>query len=79
MKASHILSFTLFTFNIVWGKPGGDGAPTSWLIGLLVVDLPPTGCTRCSMAKSPIFSPVKMVEAGFKHDIGEGVVGWYSR
>ncbi len=45
MKASRILSFTLFIFNIVWGKPGGDGIPTSWLIGLLVVNLPPTGCT----------------------------------
>ncbi len=45
MKASHILSFTLFTFNIVWGKPGGGGIPTSWLIGPFVVDLPPTGCT----------------------------------
>jgi len=46
MKASHILSFTLFTFNIVWGKPRGGGIPTSWLIGHLVVDLPPTGCTN---------------------------------
>ncbi len=45
MKVSRILSFTLFTFNIVWGKPGGGGIPTSWLIGPLVVDLPPTGCT----------------------------------
>jgi hypothetical protein len=45
MKANHILSFTLFTFNIVWGKPRGGGIPTSWLIGPLVVDLPPTGCT----------------------------------
>ncbi len=44
MKASHILSFTLFTFNIVWGKPGGGGIPTSWLIRPLVIDLPPTGC-----------------------------------
>ncbi len=45
MKASRILSFTLFTFNIVWGKPGRGWVPTSWLIGPLVVDLPPTGCT----------------------------------
>jgi hypothetical protein len=44
MKASRILSFTFFTFNIVWGKPRGGGIPTSWLIGPLVVDLPPTGC-----------------------------------
>jgi hypothetical protein len=29
MKSSCILSFTLFTFNIVWGKPGGGGIPTS--------------------------------------------------
>ncbi len=29
MKASHILSFILFTFNIVWGNPGGGGVPTS--------------------------------------------------
>jgi hypothetical protein len=29
MKADRILSFTLFTFNIVWGKPGGGGIPTS--------------------------------------------------
>ncbi len=42
-KANRILSFTLFTFNIVWGKPGGGGIPTSWLIGPLVIDLPPTG------------------------------------
>jgi len=49
MKASHILSFTLFTFNIVWGKPRGGGIPTSWLIRPLVVDLPPTSCT--SLAK----------------------------
>jgi len=49
MKASRILSFTLFTFNIMWGKPGGGGIPTSWLIGPLVVDLPPTGCI--SLAK----------------------------
>jgi hypothetical protein len=46
MKASHILSFTLFTFNIVWGKLGGGGIPTSWLIEPLVVDLPPTGYTN---------------------------------
>jgi len=45
MKASRILSFTLFTFNIVWGKLGGGGIPTSWLIGPLVVNLPPTSCT----------------------------------
>jgi hypothetical protein len=29
MKASYILSFTLSTFNIVWGKPGGGGALAS--------------------------------------------------
>jgi hypothetical protein len=45
MKASRILSFTLFTFNTVWGKPGGGGVPTSWLIRPLVVDLTPTSCT----------------------------------
>jgi len=45
MKASRILSFTLFTFNIVWGKLGGGGIPTSRLIGPLVVDLPPISCT----------------------------------
>jgi len=45
MKASRILSFTLFTFNIVWGKLGGGGVPSSWLIGPLFVNLPPTGCT----------------------------------
>jgi hypothetical protein len=45
MKASHILSFTFFTFNIMWGKPGGGGAPTSWLVRPLVVDLAPTSCT----------------------------------
>jgi hypothetical protein len=26
MNASRILSFTLFTFNIMWGKPGGVGS-----------------------------------------------------
>jgi hypothetical protein len=31
MKASHILSFTLFTLNIVWGKPKGGGAQPSEL------------------------------------------------
>ncbi len=45
MKTSRILSFTLFTFNIVWRKPRGGGILTSWLIGPLVVDLPPTSCT----------------------------------
>ncbi len=45
MKVSRILSFTLFTFNIMWGKPGGGGVPTSWLIRPFVVDLLPTGCT----------------------------------
>jgi hypothetical protein len=49
MEASCILSFTFFTFNIMWGKPGGGGIPTSWLIGPIVVDLPPTGYT--SLAK----------------------------
>jgi len=44
MKTNHILSFTLFTFNIVWGKLGGGGVPTSWLIGPLVIYLQPTGC-----------------------------------
>ncbi len=37
MKASHILAFTLFTFNVVWGKPGGGGTLTSWLIGWVVI------------------------------------------
>jgi hypothetical protein len=45
MKASGILSFTLFTFSIVWGKLGGGGVPTSWLIKPLIVNLPPIGCT----------------------------------
>jgi hypothetical protein len=45
MKASCILSFTLFTFNTMWGKPRGGGVPISWLIEPLVVDLPPTGCS----------------------------------
>jgi hypothetical protein len=45
MKASRILSFTFFTFNIMWVKPGGGGIPTSWLIRPFVVNLPPTGCT----------------------------------
>jgi len=30
MKVSRILSFTFFTFNIVWGKLKGGGTPTSW-------------------------------------------------
>jgi hypothetical protein len=29
--------------------------------------------------KSPIFIPMKMVEASFKHGITEGAAGWYSR
>jgi hypothetical protein len=29
VKANHILSFILFTFNIVWGKLEGGGAPVS--------------------------------------------------
>jgi hypothetical protein len=45
VKTNCILSFTLFTFNIVWGKPGGGGVLTSWLIGPLVVDLPLIGYT----------------------------------
>jgi len=45
MKANHILSFTLFTFNIVWGKLGRGGVPTYWLIGPLILYLPPIGYT----------------------------------
>jgi hypothetical protein len=54
MKASHILSFTLFTLNIVWGKLGGGGALASWLIRSPVVDLAPIGCTSCNVANLAI-------------------------
>jgi hypothetical protein len=47
MKVSCILSFTFFTLNIVWGKPEGGGAPTSWLIRPLIVDLTLTNYTSC--------------------------------
>jgi len=57
MKANRILSFTLFTFNIVWRKHGGGGAPTSWLIGPLVIDLAPIGCTSCSATNLTIWTP----------------------
>ncbi len=50
MKASCILCFTFFTLNIVWGKPIGGGAPTSWLIGPPIVDLALTGCINCNVA-----------------------------
>jgi len=32
MKASHLLSLTFFTLNIVWEKPRGGGALASWLV-----------------------------------------------
>jgi hypothetical protein len=44
MKVNHILSFILFTLNIVWGKSRRGGPLASWLIGPLVVDLAPIGC-----------------------------------
>jgi hypothetical protein len=59
MKASRILSFTFFTFNIVWGKPERGGAPTSWLIRPPVINLPPTGYARCSMANLTIWTPIR--------------------
>ncbi len=57
MKANRRLFFTLSTFNIVWGKPRGGEAPTSWLVGPLATDLVPTGCTNCSPANSIIQTP----------------------
>ncbi len=57
MKASYILSFTFFTLNIGWGKPEGGGASALWLIRPPVVDLAPTGCTSCSAASLPIWTP----------------------
>ncbi len=57
MKVSRILSFTLFTLNIAWGKPKGGGAPASWLIKPLVVDLTPTGCTIYNRASLAIWAP----------------------
>ncbi len=45
MKASHILSFTLFRLNIVWGKPGRGGALASWLIRPPIVNLIAAGYT----------------------------------
>jgi len=59
MKANHILSFTFFTLNIVWGKPRGGGAPASWLIKPLVVDLAPTGCTVVRPAHPFELPPVR--------------------
>jgi hypothetical protein len=61
MKANRILCFTLFTLNIVWGKPGRGGAPTFWLIGPFVVHLAPTGCTSCSMASLAILTSTCML------------------
>jgi hypothetical protein len=54
MKANRILSFTLFTLNIVWGKPKGGGALTYWLIGPLLIDLAPTNFTSYSVASLTI-------------------------
>jgi hypothetical protein len=45
MKANRILSFALFTFNIVWGKPGGGGVLAFWLIEPLIIDLARTDYT----------------------------------
>jgi hypothetical protein len=50
MKVSRMLSFTLSTFNIVWGKPAGGGATASWFVGPPVADLAPTNCTSCNVA-----------------------------
>jgi hypothetical protein len=57
MKTNYILSFTLFTLNIVWGNLGGGGAPTSWLIEFPIIDLTPTGYTSCSAANLTIWAP----------------------
>jgi hypothetical protein len=57
MKSNRILSFTFFTFNIVWGKLEGGGAPTSWLIRPPVIDLAPTNCSSYSMANLAIWAP----------------------
>ncbi len=57
MKTSHILSFTLSTFNIMWGKPGRGGAPTSWLVRPLVADLAPIDYINYSAANSAIRAP----------------------
>jgi hypothetical protein len=61
MKTISILSFTFFTFNTVWGKLGGGGAPTSWLIEPLVIDLTLTGCTNYSAASLAIQTPTRML------------------
>jgi hypothetical protein len=57
MKANHILSFTLYTLNIVCGKPGRGGALASWLVEPLVANLVPTDCTSYSVAYSAIRAP----------------------
>jgi hypothetical protein len=61
MKASCILCFTLFTLNIVWGKPRGGGAPVSWLIGPPCVNLAPTGYICYSVANLAIRTPTCML------------------
>jgi hypothetical protein len=57
MKASYILCFTFFTFNIVLGKPKGGGASASWLIENPIIDLTSIGCTSCSVANLAIRTP----------------------
>jgi hypothetical protein len=59
MKASCILSFTSFTFNIVWRKPGGGGAPTSWLVRPPVANLAPIGYISYSAANLAIQVPIR--------------------
>ncbi len=59
MKTCHILSFTIFTFNIVWGKLGGGGALAFWLVGPPIVDLAPTSYTSCSAISSTIQAPTR--------------------
>ncbi len=54
MKANRILSFTLSTFNIVWGKPRRGGAPASWLGGPPTANLAPTIYTSYNVASSSI-------------------------
>jgi hypothetical protein len=61
MKPNHILSFTLFTVNIVWGKPRRGGAPTTWLVGPPVVDLALTGYTSYNVANLAILVPTHML------------------
>jgi hypothetical protein len=60
MKANRILSFTLLTLNIVWGKPGGGGALASWLVEPLVTDIVPIGCTSYSAASLAFQAPTCM-------------------